>query len=228
MGDFMPPTKPAAAPAASRPPRYDDAVASATSAAPGSAASATTNAPAGAVRGGDAAQASFALDVREDDPGDRDLVSRRPRVKDLIAQRLELDESPSYGDRFDWCRDEVGSRYQFSRRYAQASVLVDLFPVDNQATRGEVARKRAAIEKHNAAAKATLEQLLESSSDDTAYEAGVTFLRQRGDLPFGYLPMVGMPMDLDVAALKGGAILDLPPLAAPDPFVPSGVGVSRR
>jgi hypothetical protein len=217
----------AAAP--TRPPRYDDVVAGASDAAASTVAGGapTTNEPAGAVRGAQAASSSFADDT-EDDPGDRDLVQRRPRARDLIAQRLGLDESPSYGDRFEWCRDAIGSRYLFSRRYSKASVLVDLFEGDNAATRDEVARKRAAIAAHNARAKAQLEQLMEAAKDQAAYESGVEFLRQRGELAFGYLPMIGIPADLDVAALKAGAVLDLPARTGSDPFVPAGVGVSHR
>ncbi len=220
------PKTPTGAPA--QPRRYDDVVAQAAAATPVTAPT-TSNQPAGTVRDGGVKSASFSTDAREDDPGDRDRTARKPAAKDLISRRLEMAGSFSMGDRFEWCRDVYNHRMPFSRRYSECDVLVDLFSSDTAGVRDEVARKRATIAEHNALAKAALEQLLEESKDDAAFEAGMTFLRQRGDVPFGYVPMIGLPADLDLAALKSGAVLDLPPPprgAQPDEVTGQiGVGV---
>ncbi|MGD0053305.1 MAG: hypothetical protein ABSD03_15990 [Vulcanimicrobiaceae bacterium] len=226
-----------------KPPRYNDIVRGDDGAA--ASAPATTNAPAAALRDAEnastldgqtasEASASFRVDAREDQPGDRDLVGRKPRIKDLVEQRLEVDDVASYGDRFDWSRDEYGARYSFSRRYQapwgrdHAALLIDFFSIDNEAVRTEVERKRAALEAHNASAAIAVEALMEAANDQAAFEAGLEYMRQRGEAQFAYIPMIGIPKDIDLAGLRAGKVLDLPPPPREESFVPAGRGVAFR
>jgi hypothetical protein len=45
----------------------------------------------------------------------------------------------------------------------------------------------------------------------SAQASALLYLRREGLVPFGYLPIVGMPRDFDAAPLLAGAVLDIPP-----------------
>ena len=201
---------------------------------------------------GRANQGSFEREGREDDLGDRDRRSTRPRtVLDAFSERLGLGEYAP-GPAFEWCRNGYGHKWTFSRRYpepnSEVGILVDLFAADGNDTRREVASKRQQIEAHNVEAKANVAQMIERAKDSARKQwerlaasgeadslqvitereiaAGMSYLRSVGGVPFGYLPVIGFPKDVDMAALRAGAVLDLPPPPNLDDWSARGIGVS--
>jgi hypothetical protein len=187
----------------------------------------------------------------EDKPGDRDRKTRKPiMTQDPISFQLELDEH-SDKPSFPWCSDYAGYPIPFSRRYWADDVIVDLYAGDHPHVREEVTEKRAAIIDHNAKAEVIVERMREAAKKQAeklvaqdkkegitawGYERhlaveldnGMMLLRRKGDVPFGYAPIIGNIREIDPDELKRGKVFDLPPAAEEEPESGNARGTIRR
>ena len=208
----------------------------------------TSNAPASALSGGVSKPVGdFGRNVREDDGrGKPDAPQRKSNKLDPISHHLDFglhEERVS----FSWHCDSAGRGIPFSRRYWDEDVLVDLFQSDSPWVREEIVLKREAIAAHNERAKDNVAMIRQAAEKRAAtrfaaakalnrphktqaeyieeeFQAGYIIAKRSGDVPFAYAPITNNLRDIDGAALRKGAILDLP-LAGDDDWAPVGMGV---
>lgn len=160
------------------------------------------------------------FDTAGDEPKDPDIKQKPPTRLVVDSITAQIGAELYYSDaRFEWCKSLSGYKMRFSRRYAQPSVLVDIFNNDSKAVREEVARKRACLEEHNEMVR----ELLEEKAEE--YEKYPEFFLQRGEVIFGYLPLlVDRQPEANFEGAINGEVTDLPPKRQDPNIEAYGVG----